>query len=117
MIRTSSHHGFSLQAWEFAKEEARKAMIERAEAEGTIAYSDLVKRITSIRLEAHDPRLAHLLGEISSQEDAAGRGMLTVVVVRKNGDQKPGAGFFDLAKALGRDVSDKEMLGGRAETS
>jgi hypothetical protein len=81
-------------------------MIERAKVRGMIPYSDIVKTITSIRLEAHDPRLAHLLGEISSEEDAAGHGMLTVLVVHKTGDMQPGPGFFELAKALGRDVSD-----------
>ena len=37
-----------------------------------IAYSDLVKRIKSIRIEAHDPRLFHMLGEISSEEARRG---------------------------------------------
>jgi molybdopterin synthase catalytic subunit len=71
-----------------------------------IAYSDLVTRITTVELQAHDSRLFHLLGEISSEEDAAGRGMLTVVVVHKTGDMQPGPGFFELAGLLGRDTSD-----------
>jgi hypothetical protein len=57
-------------------------------------------------LQPHDPRLFHLLGEISSEEDAAGRGMLTVIVVHKVGDMQPGPGFFELAKLLGRDTTD-----------
>jgi hypothetical protein len=32
--------------------------------------------------------------------------MMTALVVRKNGDQKPGRGFFELAERLGYDVSD-----------
>jgi molybdopterin synthase catalytic subunit len=80
-------------------------MIERAKVRGMIAYSDLVKRIKSIRIEAHDPRLFHMLGEISSEEDAAGRGMLTVLVVHRAGDMQPGPGFFELAKQLGRNTS------------
>lgn len=51
--------------------------------------------------------LAHMLGEISEEENAAGRGMLSVIVVHKNGDMQPGPGFFQLAKKLGRDTSDK----------
>ena len=39
-----------------------------------------------------------MLGEISSAEDAAGRGMLTVVVVHKAGDMQPGPGFFRAGK-------------------
>ena len=35
-----------------------------------------------------------MLGDISSAEDDAGRGLLTVVVVHKSGDMKPGPGFF-----------------------
>jgi hypothetical protein len=46
-------------------------MIERAKVRGMIAYSDLVKRIKSIRIEAHDPRLFHTLGEISSTRRGA----------------------------------------------
>jgi hypothetical protein len=32
--------------------------------------------------------------------------MLSAVVVHKHGDMQPGPGFFELAKALGRDVRD-----------
>ena len=106
MIRKEYEHGFSKADWENSKNQARDAMIARAKVRGMIPYSDLVREITSINLGAHDPRLAHMLGEISSEEDASGRGMLTVVVVHKAGDMQPGPGFFELAKSLGRDTSD-----------
>ena len=99
-------HGFPEDAWRAAKQEARQVMIERARVRGMIAYSDLVRRIASVRFAAHDPRLFHLLGEISSEEDAAGRGMLTVLVVHKDGDMQPGPGFFELAQRLGRSTND-----------
>lgn len=99
-------HGFSEPAWNAAKEEARGIMIERAKVRGMIPYSDLVNQLASIKVDAHDTRLFHMLGEISSEEDAAGRGMLTVVVVHKHGDMQPGPGFFELAKRLGRDTKD-----------
>ncbi len=67
MIREGFTHGFSQADWDAGKEEARKVMIERAKVRGMIPYSDLVKQITSICLEAHDPRLFHFLGEISSE--------------------------------------------------
>ena len=105
MLRDGMKHGFAQSDWDAAKEEARAIMIERAKVRGMIAYSDLVKRIKSITIEAHDPRLFHMLGEISSEEDAAGRGMLTVLVVHKVGDMQPGPGFFELAKRLGRNTS------------
>lgn len=106
MLREGYKHGFPPSAWEAGKEEARQAMIEVARRSGVIAYSDLVGKITSIYLEAHDPRLFHLLGEVSTEEDAAGRGMLTVVVVHKTGDYMPGPGYFELAQELGRDTDD-----------
>ena len=92
--------------WEAAKSEAKAIMIERAKARGTIAYSDLVSKIRSLPMQAHDQRLFHLLGQISSEEDAARRGMLTVLVVHKHGDMQPGPGFFELAEHLGRDTND-----------
>jgi hypothetical protein len=49
--------------------------------------------------------MIHLIGEISCEEDADGRGMLSVVVVHKGGDMQPGPGFFELAEQLGRDTS------------
>jgi len=57
-------YGFSRSDWTAAKVEARAAMIDRAKLLGMIAYSDLVKQIRSIKVDAHDSRLFHLLGEI-----------------------------------------------------
>jgi molybdopterin synthase catalytic subunit len=91
---------------EAAKAEAKAILIERAKVLGMIAYSDLVSKIRALAFKAHDPRLFHLLGEISSEEEAAGRGMLSVIVVHKQGDMQPGPGFFELAKSLGRDTGD-----------
>ena len=93
-------------AWNVAKGEARNMMIGRAKLRGMIPYSELAASIKSIRLRAHDKRFFELLGEISTEEDAAGRGMLSVIVVHKVGDMQPGPGFFELAKQLGRDTSD-----------
>ena len=75
----------------------------------TISYTELVEHIKAIKLSPHDTRLAHMLGEISSEEDAAGRGMLTVLVVHKE-DVRPGDGFFELAHFLGRDVRDRDKV-------
>lgn len=105
-IRNNFSHGFAQADWDAAKNEARAAMIECAKKRGMITYSDLVKQIHSVRLDAHDIRLDHLLGEVSADEDAAGRGMLTVLVVHKHGDMEPGRGFYKLAQALGRNTSD-----------
>lgn len=106
MLRDNFDPGVPAADWEAAKAEARQAMIDRARVRGMIPYSDLVAKIARVSFAAHDVRLFHLLGEIASEEDAAGRGMLTVVVVHKHGDMQPGPGFFELAKLLGRDTSD-----------
>ena len=99
-------YGFSEVTWELAKAEARDAMIERARIRGRMPYSELVTYIKAIDFEAHDPRLFHLLYEISTSEANEGRGMLTAIVVHKYGDMQPGPGFFELAKSLGRDTKD-----------
>lgn len=88
-----------------AKDEIRQILITKAKEGGTIIYSDLVSKVLSINLEPHSPILASLLGDISEEENEHGRGMLSVIVVHKYGDMKPGPGFFELAKSLGRDTS------------
>lgn len=101
-----NNHGFEGAQWDAAKREARDILIAIATRKGRIAYSELVGQIGSLRLEPHDPRLFHLLGEISTEEDKAGRGMLTAIVVHKSGDMQPGSGFFELAKSLGKNTRD-----------
>ena len=71
-----------------------------------IPYSELVSKIESIRIDPHEDRFFHFLGEISTVEAKAGRGMMTALVVHKDGDMQPGPGFFKLAQSLGRDTTD-----------
>jgi hypothetical protein len=49
---------------------ARRAMI---------AYGELSNEILSIRIEPFGLTMSEMLGEISEEEDAAGRGLLTVM--------------------------------------
>lgn len=100
-------YGCEAPSWEMAKAEARGVMLEVAKANRTIAYSDLVAKIGAIEIGAHDPRLFHLLGEVSSEEVNASRAMLTAVVVHKSGDMQTGPGFYKLAKSLGRGAGDE----------
>jgi molybdopterin synthase catalytic subunit len=97
---------FSQAEWDSAKKEIRNLLIERAKVRGMIPYSEVAQKVSAMGLEAHDQRLFHLLGEISTEESKAGRGMLSVIVVHKVGDMQPGPGFFKLAGSLGRDTSD-----------
>jgi hypothetical protein len=99
--------GYSASQWSRAKDEARDAMIECARRRAMITYSDLTVSITAIAFKPDDVELAKLLGEISTEENEAGRGMLTVLVVHKQGDMQPGGGFYSLAERLGRDTTDR----------
>ncbi len=106
-------HNISKAIWEDAKRQARDAMIVAARsAKGMIAYGDLTAKITSLPLVPDSTGLRELLGEISREEDQAGHGMLSVVVVHKAGNDRgrPGNGFFSLARELGRDTRDKDKF-------
>ena len=81
----TTRYGFDLQKWAAGKEEMRQALIQRAKVRGMISYSELVKKITEIELEPDSYALAAMLGEISIEENTAGRGMLSVIVVRNRG--------------------------------
>jgi hypothetical protein len=103
-----STFGHAAVNWETAKEEAREILAHTAEAESTITYGDLARRIRSVRFDPHGDDFRHFLGQLSWEADLAGRGMITVLVVHAGGDNRPGKGFFALAKHLRRDVSDPD---------
>lgn len=84
-------------------------MIVVAARRDLIYYSDLVNEIDACKLIPWGSQLAHLLGRISTEEHGEGRGMLSVVVVRKE-DKMPGTGFFDLARLLGQHVDDDKTF-------
>lgn len=102
--------GYPVQIWQAAKDQIRAVLVERARGQQTIAYSDLVQRIKAIDLEAQDPRLDELLFQVAAEESSQGRGMLSVLVVHKSGDFRPGRGFYKCAASLGLDASDEERV-------
>lgn len=76
-------YGFNDAAWETAKAERKAVLREIACARDVISYSDFIKQVRAISFtDAHDSRLQYFLGEITIEEDRAGRGMLTALVVR-----------------------------------
>ncbi len=88
-------YGYAEIDWERAKAEARAVLLEVAGTpDGFISYSELVGQVTAISFDPRDPRLWHLLRQISSEENAAGRGMLTALVTHARGDMMPGEGFL-----------------------
>lgn len=101
--------GYSDEKWKAAISEAREMLIVRAKQADLITYLEFAANLRSIEVEPHDPRLFHLLGDLSREELAEPRGMLSALVVHKSGT-KPGEGFFELARELGRDTSDYDRL-------
>lgn len=76
----------------------RAVLIEVASARDTISYSGLAERadVDFNHRMANDRRqLGLLLGDVSRQEYAQGRPLLTAVVVRKDTGE-PGDGFLGL---------------------
>lgn len=101
-------YGFTLKQWEIFKKEARGLLITIAENRGMITYGDLAVRMTTISVEPHDPVLWHIIGDVARDEEHAGRGLLSVVVVHKHGDMEPGHGFWELAKFFGRNTANRD---------
>src|ERR1051325_51318 len=99
--------GFTKAQWETFKKESRGILIETAHQRGMITYGHLAAKMTSIQVEPHDMTLWHIIGDVARDEEAAKRGLLSVVVVHKHGDMEPGHGFFELAKYYGRDMTDR----------
>ena len=80
----------------------REVLISVAQRKKTITYTKLLSQ-AKIKLDMSIPYdrgvLGHILGEISWNEVAEGRPMLSSVAIHA-GDYKQGQGFFDLAENL-----------------
>ena len=76
-------------------------LVHAAEYRGVTTYQDIAV-IMGLPLQGSHmgKEVGHLLGEISEDEVNAGRPMLSAVAVSVN--EKPGPGFFALAKDLGK---------------
>lgn len=98
--------GFPDDQWLAARDELRRLLIGVAKSKSVIAYSEVVGRLSAINFEPDDHRFHRMLDALSTAEDEAGRGLMTVLVVHKSGDYRPGPGFFELASQRGRDVTD-----------
>jgi alpha-ketoglutarate-dependent taurine dioxygenase len=101
----------SQKKWIEAKTEMRELLVQRAkrgpnDPQSLISYSELVGQVSAMSLAPDSHELAEMLREIAMAENEDDRGMLSVLVVHKDGDRLPGPGFFDLARQLGRRVTD-----------
>lgn len=102
-------YGYPIDRWELAKDEMRTILVGVAKQQATIAYSEVTRDVDTIKFEPDSYAFHAMLGEISTEEADAGRGMLSAVVVHRDGETMPGPGFFTLAQKLHRDTSDKIM--------
>jgi hypothetical protein len=110
-MRSAKHvqntYGYRSDVWESAKAEAVLALKAKAKAKDLTTYVELTRQIVSIHFDPHEYNFHHFLGQLSSESDAAGEGMISALIIYKGEDQLPSPGFFDLAKRLGRDISDR----------
>jgi len=101
-------YGFTDSEWRSAISEAIAILQECAAAQsGWVTYGDLASRLKSIRIDPFGGPMNHLLTKVSEEENAAGRPLLSAIVVREE-DKTPGNGFFTLAKWLGFKFSDPD---------
>ncbi len=111
-------YGIAQNEWDAAVKAITSILANRAKTmigQETISYSDLYNQIrhlihSSPLIGAEDHRFHHMLGVVSTAEHKAGRGMLSVLVVHKTGDKKPGPGFFELARQLGYAINDEDAF-------
>jgi hypothetical protein len=98
--------GHRRELWDSAKTEAQTVLEKIAKEQGVISYSELARKIASINFQPDGHDFHGLLGQLSEESDADSKGMISALVVHKDPPQDPGRGFFNLAKDLGRDISD-----------
>jgi len=106
MKPNNERFGFTQKQWDKFKREAREILVGVASQRAMITYGELAARMTTIAVEPHDMVLWEIIGDVGRDEEHAGRGILSVLVVHKRGDMEPGGGFYDLAKFFGRKTSD-----------
>jgi hypothetical protein len=99
-------HGHTDDAWTKTRRELRAFLVAKARKRSVVPYSEVVAQIGPIRFSPDDRGFHQMLDETSVDEDEHGRGLLTVIVVHKDGDMRPGPGFFDLATRRSREVID-----------
>lgn len=97
-----------------AKDECRRILIRRAKARNLpISYKALALSLVQIYYPFDDDPVMHALacivGEISIEEFAQHRPMISALVVNLD-TQRPGKGFFNLARELHCNVVDEDTF-------
>jgi alkylated DNA nucleotide flippase Atl1 len=83
-------------------------LITAAKYRGTVTYQEIAQ-IMGLPLSGNhmSREVGWILGEISADELANGRPMLSAIAIGVNG--KPGAGFYDWARKLGRLSAENDL--------
>ena len=93
--------------WTAAKKAARDFLEDIAKAGKTTDYSDVVLSFRSIlRKEPNDALFHTMLGQISVEEHAAGRPLLSCLCLYRE-TWSIGGGFYEMAEGEGYPVDDK----------
>jgi hypothetical protein len=95
-----TRYGITPEEWDRAVDEVEDILVGVARRRGEITYSEVVDRVTTVRLSANSPAFHQMLGDVSARAFDAGAPLLSAVVIRK-GDGYPGPGFANLARRLG----------------
>ena len=103
----NNNFGYDDATWEAAKKEMRDILVKLAKTGNgkPITYKDLANQVNAIHFHYRSAPLDVMLCEISSEEDASKRKMLSALVINEE-DNLPGPGFFVLARQLHRNTSD-----------
>lgn len=108
VIKSWERFGKTEAAWLASIHQGVVALIHIAAVREDMSYTDFTRTISAIDFDPHSTMLNQLLDDISRQEAAAARPMLSVIVRYKEGDRQPGPGFFLLAKQLQRQGPDED---------
>lgn len=96
--------------WTEAKKEALEIILSYVRLRKLITYNDLAERLGTLQLEAYDPRLWSLIGDLSEESTREHKFMISAWVVRKD-TMEPGGmtsetGFANWGKELGYSFND-----------
>jgi hypothetical protein len=97
---------YPAKAWHQAKQQVKTVLIGQAKARDVISYFEVAVRVTAVKFDPDSLALRTMLREIGVEENAAGRGMLSALVVARPGQRQPDFEFLYLATKLGKDISD-----------
>jgi len=91
------------------KNEIKEIMVNQAGMKKPIYYSDLCRKISSVKLNPDDQLLHDILGKISKESVEANKHMLSVFAIKRETGM-PGNGFFSFAKKLGYSIGSREKI-------